>query len=226
MHRVVFFFEGEEEKACYTKMTPLLNKLDVITIREQLGADIISKYTENEVCAVLDPTLLMDVSQWNEVAAERIIEDNYIFCYIMGSIRPYQLVLRKLMEKHGADKVVYIPSNLITEKAFTSFEKFETAGPSEFLSLIKYAKAVCTDSFHGTALSVIYEKQFYNVRRAHSGTEKFGGIQRVDNLVEKLNISGRTMNCVKDICVVKSIYYDSVNNQLEMLREQSKIFLY
>ena len=35
-----------------------------------------------------------------------------------------------------------------------------TYGPSEFLSSIKYAKTVFTNSFHGTAFSIIFEKAF------------------------------------------------------------------
>ena len=38
-------------------------------------------------------------------------------------------------------------------------------GPAEFLNLIKNAKYVCTDSFHGTVYSAIYHKTYINFNR-------------------------------------------------------------
>ena len=40
----------------------------------------------------------------------------------------------------------------------------------EFLGWLKYANCVVTNSFHGTAFSVIFNRPFYNIRlRKHSG---------------------------------------------------------
>lgn len=213
------FYEDEESVACYKKMAPLVERLDIVTVREQLGADILSKYTDKETHTVLDPTLLMDCVQWNEVAAERLMDEDYIFCYVMGSIRPHQLILRELLKKHGAKKVVYIPSNLLQEGQLPDFVKWEDAGPAEFISLIKHAKAVCTDSFHGTAISVLYEKQFYNVKRVQAGVEKFGGSERVNNLMEQLKISSRTLGNVKEAQKIREIDYKKVSEELQRLRE-------
>lgn len=214
------FSEDEESVACYQKMTPLLERLDVITVREQLGADILSKYTDKEVHAVLDPTLLMDAEKWDEVAADCLVNEDYIFCYIMGSVRPYQLILRELMNRHGAKKVIYIPSNLVQEGQLPDWLPYESAGPAEFISLIKHARAVCTDSFHGTAVSILYGKQFYNVRRAQSGVEKYGGIQRVDNLMKQLHIDSRMLGNVKETREIADINYKIVYEKLEELRKQ------
>lgn len=219
------FHDDEESAVYYKKMVPLLDNLDVITVREQLGAEILSKYTEKEVQAVLDPTLLMDSKQWDEVAADPLIEGEYIFCYIMGSIRPYQLILRELMKKHGAKKVVYIPSNLLQEGRLPDFVAYEEAGPAEFISLIKHAKAVCTDSFHGTAISILYGKQFYNVRRAQAGVEKFGGTQRVDNLLGQLQIGSRTLGNVKETRKMSDIDYGVVYEKLNEYKKVSMPFL-
>lgn len=217
------FCEDEESVACYQKMTPLLERLDVITVREQLGADILSKYTDKEVHAVLDPTLLMDVEEWDKVAAKRLIEEDYIFCYITGKLRPHQLILREIMRKYHANKIVYILSDYVKEGELPCFVKCEIAGPAEFISLIKYAKAICTDSFHGTVLSLLYKKQFYNVNRVETGSEKYGGNERVSNLISQLNLSSRVLSHVKEAKEIQPIDYEKVSNRLlDLKTAQSK----
>lgn len=78
-------------------------------------------------------------------------------------------------------------------------EKYEEAGPAQFISLIKYAKAVCTDSFHGTVMAVKYDVPFYNVFRMHKGTEAFGGRERIDELLKTERISERWVRNVRDL---------------------------
>lgn len=212
------FDEDEKSRACYRKMAPLIEKLDVVTVREQLGADILSKYTNKKIQTAPDPTLLMRQEEWDKVSSGRLISDDYIFCYFMGSIRPHQLVLRKLLEKYSAEKIVYIPSNLVKDGQLPLFEPYEGAGPAEFISLIRHARAVCTDSFHGTALSLIYGKQFYNVKRMQAGTEKFGGAERINDLLKRLQLASRAVGSVKDVLEKEAVNYGRVNQELERLR--------
>lgn len=193
------FADDEEMSQCYKKMVPLIERLDKVMLREQCGVDILKKYTDKEMEAVLDPTLSLSQEQWNEVAAKRVVEDAYIFCYFMGSIRPYQLLLRKLMQEHQVRKIVYIPSNLMEEGVFSHFQPYPDAGPAEFISLIRHAKAVCTDSFHGTVFAILYNKLFYNMKRAQEGSEKYGGSERIRNLLEQLGLQSRNVENIKDI---------------------------
>lgn len=212
------FDEDEKSKACYRKMAPLIERLDIVTVREQLGADILSKYTDKKIQAAPDPTLLMSQKEWDKTCAKQLVQEDYIFCYVMGSIRPHQLVLRKLLEKHHAKKIVYIPSNLLNEGQLPYFIRFEEAGPAEFISLIKHAKAVCTDSFHGTVLSLIYGKQFYNVKRIQAGAEKFGGAERITDLLGRLRVPLRAVGSVKDVLEKEDVNYKQVNRELERLQ--------
>ncbi len=154
---------------------------------------------KKEIKVRSDPTLFLGSSEWDEISDQRLVEEDYIFCYLLGSISPYQLILRELKRKYQVQKVVCIPSNKVKERGYAEFEKYESAGPAQFLSLIKHAKAVCTDSFHGTALSVQYGIPFYNVFRAHKGTEAFGGRERIDNLLEEMGMEKRWIRNIREI---------------------------
>ncbi len=206
------FYEKEEYKECYQKMAFLIEQLDEVNVRERIGADILRKYVKKEIKVREDPTLRLGQKQWDKVADKKLVEGNYIFCYLLGSLSPYQMILRELKRGYQAEKIVYIPTNLLLEEGYREFLKYEDAGPAQFLSLIKYAKAVCTDSFHGTVMALQYGIPFYNVRRVHKGTEAFGGGERIDNLLQERGLSERWVRNVSDIRQM-TFKYDGLMNK-------------
>ena len=193
------FYEKPEFEACYREMASLIERLDKAGIREQAGADILKKYTNKEIEVQEDPTLRLGRSQWDQVAEKRVIEGNYIFCYLLGSLAPYQMVLRELKNKYQAEKIVYIPTNAFSDSELKKYQKYEDAGPAQFLSLVKYAKAVCTDSFHGTVMAVQYGIPFYNVARIHKEAENVGGRERIDHFLEKKGLAKRWVRNARDV---------------------------
>lgn len=193
------FYERPEFEERYQKMALLIENLDEASVREQVGADILRKYTKKEIKVKEDPSLRLNKTQWDEVTDERLVEGDYIFCYLLGSLSPYQMILRELKRKHQVEKVIYIPTNVLAEGGFKGFVKCEDAGPAQFLSLIKHAKAVCTDSFHGTVMALQYGIPFYNVCRAHKGTGFFEGSDRIDNLLEKRGLKKSWIRNVREV---------------------------
>ncbi len=193
------FYQRPEFEECYRKMASLIERLDKVSVREQIGADILKKYTSKEVQVKEDPTLRLNRAQWDQVADKELVKESYIFCYLLGSLSPYQMILRELKRKYQTEKIVYIPTNHIPEGGFRDFQKYEGAGPAQFLSLIKYAKAVCTDSFHGTAIALQYEIPLYNVQRAHKEAELFASRDRIDNLLEKRGLEKRWVRNLQEL---------------------------
>lgn len=207
----------------YKELGRCLDKFDYISVRERAGAEILKKYTSKNVEDVLDPTFLLSSKEWDEVSMERIINKTYIFCYNLGGIRPYKMILRKLKDYYNAEKIVYIKSNLVPSEFPGDFIEISNAGPKEFLSLIKYSNAVCTDSFHGMAFSVNYNKQFCLLRNLN--TSIFYYPDRTSNILEKFNIKNEKISSLKDIENINNIDYSEVNKLLELERKRSLDFL-
>jgi len=113
----------------------------------------------------------------------------------------------------------------VVESRLKFAKPYTQAGPGEFISLVKNAKAVCTDSFHGTALSIIYKKQFYTLKRHQKDCEKWANFLRIDNILNKIHIDGRLVKCVKDINNTIDINYDNIDDYLKIEIERSKSFL-
>ena len=93
---------------------------------------------------------------------------------------------------------------------------------TDFLSYIKYADFVITDSFHGTAFSLIFEKQFVCINeKQNSG--KFKNDERITNILSELNINERylrvdNIHSVKDL---DNINYDIVTEKRKKLAKKS-----
>ena len=216
--------EEAEMEEVYSKMGMLINKIDVVSIRESMGAQILNKYTDKKIETVLDPTLLLDRKDWDKIVSKRLIREPYIFCYVMGSLRQHKLVLRQLMKRYKVKKIVFIPSNIVEDRVGFA-TPLTDAGPAEFVSLIKYAEAICTDSFHGTTLSIKYRKQFYLLKRVQQDCYRWANFSRIDNVLDKIQIDGRLVSCVKDVNSLGDINYKIVDINANAEIEKSKAFL-
>ncbi len=94
---------------------------------------------------------------------------------------------------------------------------------TEWLSLIKNAKYVISDSFHGTVFSIIFRKQFICLV-----TEDFNGNGRIPSLLKSLHINGRIVSSINDVSLgsfEEDIDYSVVEKYLNKERNRSFIFL-
>lgn len=137
----------------------LLEKFDAVSIREKSGADIIKNVCGMEVPVVLDPTLLLQPSYWSEIEKKINLPKKYIACYRFGRINTTEKQFLKISQRLNLP-IVNIPST-----SDTAFKTNYDIGPAEFISVIKNATLVLTDSFHATAFSIINHTPFYTFMR-------------------------------------------------------------
>ena len=84
------------------------------------------------------------------------------------------------------------------------------------LSLVKYAECVVALSFHGTALSLLYEKDFYSV--------KGNNMARVEAILNQCDLSDRIIENVDQV-VKKHVDYVETNKVISLLRQKSLVWL-
>ena len=184
-----------------------------ISVRESSTVNLIKNLTDQDVQQHIDPTLLFDQSFWNNYTSERIITQPYILVYML---RPEPLTLalaQKLSDITG--KPLYVISNRIIEKA----RNITDAGIEDWLSYIKYADYVITNSFHGTAFSVIFKKQFLSVAVEGSGI-------RVSDFLSSISLSERIAGSVEDINKInETIDWQSADCLLETARQRANDYI-
>ena len=168
-----------------------------ISVREREGAEIIQKILNRPVDVVLDPTMLLSAEEWDRLAgrAERfpVQEEKYILCYSLGNTAEILAEARRLAPVHGARiaPICYsLPDALRLKKICPECRPVLNAGPAEFVSLIRSAAAVVTDSFHGTVFSILYRRPFRTMMRdRREGASSMNS--RVRTLLETFHLQDR-----------------------------------
>ena len=98
-------------------------------------------------------------------------------------------------------------------------EQVSEAGPSEFLTLIKNAKAVITNSYHGTIFSIIFQKEFYTINR------KSNNNSRMENILKIVDMEDRLISEIEEIQNIGVQDYKKAFDRLKKEKENSIKFL-
>ena len=154
---------NEDRKEYFKRVLPTF---DSISVREKDSVDLLQSLTDKKIEWVLDPTLLLDVNDWDEICSARRIEEKYLFCYFLGHDKSIRKLAKKYAKKHKLT-IVNLPHLVGFCNADVGFgqHKLYDVGPNDFISLIKYSECVFTDSFHACVFSGIYNKDFYVFNR-------------------------------------------------------------
>lgn len=209
------------------------NLLDfhVLSVREKSGRENLNDFLggEREVSVVLDPTLLHNRDMYDAVSAPRLIKEPYIFFYSVNFM-PDAIAAAENLSKRTGLPVYTLFAGRGSQYLLKAAKKFhmwkKSVGPESFISLLKYSDYVVTNSFHGTAFSVIYEKNFYSVgcadlngqpkqdERICDGLAQFGLLDRVV-----------TKEQIKNVPLDTKIDYESVGEKREKLIQESVNYL-
>lgn len=150
------------------EISSLLLYVDNISCRESYEKKILEKYTCKPIEHVLDPVLLLDANDYDKITAKRLIQEHYVMVYApLDNNNEMLKQANAYAEKKGL-KVIEISTklkNLISEQGWC----IGTAGVEEFLSAIRYADVVFTNSFHAICFSIIFNVEFYAFSRACAG---------------------------------------------------------
>jgi hypothetical protein len=176
-----------------------LKDFSAISVREKDAVDLLKEFVSQQVEHVLDPTLLLNVEQWDRITSERIIQEKYAFCYFLGEDNEMRNIAKSYAQEHNLVLVNMKHASGQYHKVDINYSdrNLEAPAPTDFLSLIKYAEMVFTDSFHACVFSLLFKRQFFAFERAgyrNMGTriislmELFGTESRFCNTAERRNI--------------------------------------
>lgn len=95
---------------------------------------------------------------------------------------------------------------------------FYEAGVEEFLSLVKYAECVITNSFHGMIFAVQYCRPFYVFSREQCDT-------KITELLDLFGLSDRMLVTEAEKKNMSEINYEEVHGRIAEARKESLEFL-
>lgn len=190
------------------KVQAALLKFDAISVREDFLKDSLTRFINREIEVSLDPTLLLDVAKYDDMA-ERPVETGYVCVYHMTPTEEG----RKLAERIASER------NLKVIELFGGYEVYNSnnicktnLSPTQLLGYLKYADEIVTTSFHGIAFSVKFQKNFWVIDKGDNFRQK--------NLLSLLGLSDRLVKSGK-VVELQSIDYLKVDSKLQPLVDLS-----
>ena len=206
-------FPNEKEKK--ERIAQYLKKFNAISIREKSGVEFVRDLCGREAVEVLDPVFLNERSFWENLARPYLRKfERYLLYYRLLSSRDSDRFAMRVAKERNL-KLIVVGDGL--RRGLRNATFLRDVGPQELLTLYRDADFVTTTSFHGVALSLIFEKQFV-FSNTHSGTNIRGL-----NLLEKAGILEQAVP--KTYSAVNLIDYQAVNARLTVLKRQAKDFI-
>lgn len=137
-----------------------LSTFKVVSVREYQGLDILNKMGINGTW-VLDPVFLLSVDKWKKLMSDFKKTEPYLLVYDFEG----NSLLETFAKNYAKQKGLKIYSITDTYPRLYADRNFNSAGPKEFLSLIYNCDAFVSNSFHGTAFSIIFHKPVFVFNR-------------------------------------------------------------
>lgn len=213
-----------DDKKVGKEIARLCSSFAYLSTREEAGSKIIHDLTGRNVKTVLDPTLLLFENDWNKFldTNSELPKSPYLIAYMLGHNESHWKNIYDIAEKLNLNvKIIPVFQNDTERQGCITYP----IGPSEFLSLIKNAAFVCTDSFHGMAFSVNFGKQF-TVFERFKKHDIYNQNSRIYNLVDKLGLNNRIYHRSSDKKMIYAeIDYKRVNEQRKALVNDSVDYL-
>ncbi len=204
-------------------MAKLTCKFAWLSTREETGSVLLESLINRNVQTVLDPVFLRDISEWDKLLPEEgfIKDSDYLLVYFLRDNKHYWDQIYKFADELKLEvKIIPVFTKDIQREGCVK----TPIGPAEFLRLVKNASFVCTDSFHGIAFSIIYQKDFIAFERFRKN-EKNNQNSRIYNILNKLGLQNRLYNKNYSLNITQGIDYSSVNEKLQSLIEESRAYL-
>lgn len=198
-----------------------LGKFSHISLREREKQAELSHCLNREIEVCLDPTLLLTADDYRQYESEAGANSGrYIAAYVFVD-KTRKRALQDTLIKAG--KILGLPIvdlSLDPVRMPQCVQKGKTLSPADFLAYIKNAEFVITNSFHGTAFSIVYHKRFLTM-------SKTGTASRTNELLTKLGLDKRLLKDDVDLekAIMDDIAYRQADSLLQTERQHSMEFL-
>lgn len=193
--------------------TMFINRMTACGVRERDMCDYFQPYVDIPVTEVLDPVFLLEREDYEEIMSKKTEKRPYVLLYTVQNNPEALRIANKTAEKLCCELIKICANKSLGEK----HRQVCDIGPEEFLRYFADASYVVTNSFHGTAFSLIFEKQLTVIDNKERGS-------RICNLLHNAGLSNRMVEKYEEIGDDR-INYEEVHRLLKPECERSRKFL-
>ncbi len=202
----------------------LLSSYDYLSVREQSSISLLNRMGLRAI-SVVDPTFLVDSGIWYSMCTPFKGSAGAIFYFSMygapefdGHVSKFACEQKRLVMAKQKGLLCY-PNRKNVDISYVP--------PTEWLTLIKDAEYVITDSFHATVFSIIFKKKFVSIisNSKYAQRRKV----RIVDLLTSLGLQERLIyssdaHRLADV-ITKDINYEAVSTKVNFKVKESKIYL-
>lgn len=189
-----------------------LSGLDSISVRESSGVEIVERLGIPGAVQVLDPVFLLPKEEWEQLAQPLPKKEPFIFLYDFDRNDALGKAVRDLADRKGWKVYSYL-TNPYADCCFDQY------GPLTFLSLVKDAQLVMSNSFHATAFSLIFKTNFWVINREEAINTRMRDLTRLVGVPERLLTDFNT-----DLLI--NVDWEKVKACMNYQIDQSKKYLF
>ena len=206
-----------------------VNRLDRVSVREKRSLAILKELANKPVTVAVDPVLLLKESDWFQEIKYLKKNKKYILCYLLSDSISQRKAATKLAKELNC-KIITFPHILanMVRKCDLFFGDIHdyTSGPREFVSLIKNAEMVITDSFHACVFSMIFKTPFAVFERVITG-KKGNMNSRIYDFLEEYHLENQlvTEKELADMKEIPKIDFTYAHEHWVKRREESLEYL-
>lgn len=194
------------------QVAPLLSSYNHITVRENVGVDVIEDLGLNAQ-QVLDPTLLFTGDEWHKYTSDKYKNKKYIVTYNLHHDKRIDEFATALGRKYGCKvyNISYNIHDIIRKGTLKWCPRIE-----EYLGLIRDAECVVTDSFHATVFSILFHTKFFVIYPEEASS-------RLRSILSLTNLEAQGFEDIPDIEISeKMIDFTNADKTLEAERKKSR----
>lgn len=208
------FGDSHFAEADYETLDTRLGNFTAIGLRENAMLGYVKSHTAVPVSRVVDPTLLLTAAEYDKIATSKAPQKPYLLLYTRRYNPRMEAFAIKYANDHGL-KIVEI--SLRATNAELGHEMRYDAGVEEFLSLVRNATFIVTNSFHGLLFAAQYSRQVIVFSR-EQGDSKINEVLDLLGMKERLFSTGNEP-------MPPETDYPSVHSRVDKVRGMSLDFL-
>ena len=199
----------------------LAQKFDSISVRESSGVELCKTHLNIDAKAVLDPTLLLDRSDYESLISgnNEFAANGGLFTYILDSTPSKVEVEHLICQQTGFTSYSCQPKHWLGTHVSKKVEDYILPSMTDWISSIASAEYVLTDSFHGMVFSIIFNKPFFVLSNHERGSTRF------ISLLSQVGLCERYIDLQNDYFAktdfLKPIDYKEVNKKLSCIKLMS-----
>lgn len=200
-------------------IAPELQKFHALSARELPGKEMVERLTGRETALVTDPTWLVDAADWAAMEQPHpAATGDYVLYFVVNRSKELFAQCKAFAKRHGL-KVVVVGGNPVsaTKNKDPMLAYALDVGPEQWLYLLHHARYVFTNSFHGTAFSVLFERDLYVQVPPHNGS-------RLRQVLESFGMEDRELREGQEP-IEASVDYRQARDVFARLKDESLTYL-